>query len=255
MQDEFKASGAAIVTGAARGIGLEIARQLGQDGWRVAMCDILDVIEESAQQLRAEGIDAQAFRMDMGDESSIAATVKAIEERFGKIGILVNNAGISPKHNGFKLPLAETSLSEWETVMRVNLTGPFLLCRALLPTLMAAPRGRIVNVASVTARYASPLTGGPYNASKIGLITFSRILALELAGTSVTVNCVAPGRIVTPLSQQHDPSVDREYITKVPVRRLGLPEDIANAIRFLCSDAADAITGTVVDVNGGTFCN
>ncbi|WP_028223409.1 SDR family NAD(P)-dependent oxidoreductase [Paraburkholderia oxyphila] len=248
-------SGTALVTGAARGIGLEIARQLGQDGYQVVMCDLLDDVYASADQLKGEGIVAHGMRMDVGDEGSIREGVKEIGERFGGVQVLVNNAGISPKHNGFKLPLVDTPLAEWELVMRVNLTGAFLLCRELLPALKQASCGRIVNIASVCARYASPIIAGPYNASKTGLITLSRVLAMELAGTAVTVNCVAPGRIVTPLSSQADPSIDREYIARVPVRRLGLPEDIANAVRFLVSADASGITGTVIDVNGGTFCN
>jgi 3-oxoacyl-[acyl-carrier protein] reductase len=253
--DNEQFAGTAVVTGAARGIGLEIARQIGQDGYCVVMCDVLNDIDESASLLRSEGIEAHAMRIDMGDESSIRDGVARILAQFGSVELLVNNAGVSPKHNGYKLPLADTSLTEWELVLRINLTGPFLLCRELLPVLKKAARGRIVNIVSVVARYASPVSGGPYNASKVGLITLSRELALELAGTPVTVNCVAPGRIVTPLSRQYDPSVDREYIPKVPVRRLGLPEDIANAVRFLASPDADAITGTVIDVNGGVFCN
>jgi 3-oxoacyl-[acyl-carrier protein] reductase len=140
-------------------------------------------------------------------------------------------------------------------VMRINLTGPFLLCREALPLLRRSDAGRIINTVSSVARFASPITGGAYAASKTALIGFSRVLALELAGSGITVNCVAPGRIVTPLSREYDPSVDRDYIPKVPVRRLGQPEDIARAVGFLASRATDAITGTVVDVNGGTFCN
>jgi 3-oxoacyl-[acyl-carrier protein] reductase len=255
MIQVHQTAGTAVVTGAARGIGLAIAHGLGQDGFRVAMCDVLEDVHTSASALRDAGLDAHAFHMDLGDEASIVGRVQEVCDRFGDVQVLVNNAGVSPKHNGHKLPLAETPLSEWEFILRVNLTGPFILSRELLPILKQSKRGRIINIASVVARYASPISGGPYNASKVGLINLSRILALELAQTPVTVNCVAPGRIVTPLSRQYDPSVDAEYIPKVPVRRLGLPEDIANAVRFLASPDADAVTGTVVDVNGGTFCN
>ncbi len=245
----------AIVTGAARGIGLEIARQLGQSGLAVAMWDVLDDVDSSAETLRGEGIEAQAYHADMGDESSILDTFAKVVAGSNQLAVVVNNAGISPKHNGYKLPLADTSLAEWEQVMRINLTGPFILCRAAMPVLRQQAYGRIVNIASVVARFASPISGGPYNASKVGAITMSRIMAAELASTNVTVNCVAPGRIVTPLSRQYDPSVDAEYIPRVPMRRLGLPEDIANAVCFLASPEAEGITGTVIDVNGGTFCN
>lgn len=243
------------MTGAAQGIGLEIARLLAEERIRVAMCDISQDVHSSAERLREEGLDVHAYPMDVASEASIQTVCGAICKRFDGVQILVNNAGVSPKHDGFKLPIADTSLAEWEMVMRINLTGPFLLSRELLPSIRQAEHGRIINTASVVARYASPLGGGPYNASKVGLITMSRVLALELAGTSVTVNCVAPGRIVTPMTRQFDPTVDRDYLPKVPVRRLGLPRDIANAFRFLASPESAAITGTVIDVNGGTFCN
>ncbi len=219
------------------------------------MWDILGDVDAAAETLRGENIDAQPFHVDMGDDRSILEAFAASVAGDTSLTVVVNNAGISPKHNGFKLPLADTSLAEWEQVMRINLTGPFVLCRTALPVLRQQAYGRIVNIASVVARFASPISGGPYNASKVGQITMSRIMATELASTNVTVNCVAPGRIVTPLSREYAPSVDAEYIPRVPMRRLGLPEDIANAVRFLASPEAQGITGTVFDVNGGTFCN
>jgi 3-oxoacyl-[acyl-carrier protein] reductase len=246
---------AALVTGAARGIGFAIARGLGVAGFRVILTDISPDVDASAEALRQQGIDAVSLRMNVGDEQSVRSVASDVADRFACLRVLVNNAGVSPKHNGYKLPISDTSLDEWESVMRINLGGPFMLCRELLPIMRRSSWGRIINIASVVARFASPLTGGPYAASKVGLISFSRGLALELNGTGLTVNCVAPGRIVTPLSQQYDPSVDREYIPRVPLRRLGQPEDIANAVSFLASRDADAITGTVIDVNGGTFCN
>lgn len=248
-------AGTAIVTGAARGIGLAIARQLGHTGLSVAMWDVLDDVHGAAEALREDGIDAWAQHADMADETSVRAALAAVTARVDNLNVVVNNAGVSPKHNGFKRLLADTPLAEWDRVLRVNLTGPFTLCRESLPMLRQQPYGRIVNIASSVARFASPITGGPYSASKVGVITFSRILATELSGSAVTVNCVAPGRIVTPLTQQYDPSVDAEYIPRVPMRRLGAPEDIANAVRFLVSPEAASITGTVIDVNGGTFCN
>jgi 3-oxoacyl-[acyl-carrier protein] reductase len=245
----------ALVTGAARGIGLAIAHELGAAGNRVVLCDILDEVHARAQELRRSGVDARSISLDVGDEQSIRTTVAEFGKEFGRLDILVNNAGVSPKHKGYKRLVADTPLEEWEMVMRINLTGPFLLCRESLPLLRRSDSGRIINTVSSVARFASPITGGAYAASKTALIGFSRVLALELAGSGITVNCVAPGRIVTPLSREYDPSVDRDYIPKVPVRRLGQPEDIARAVGFLASNATGAITGTVIDVNGGTFCN
>lgn len=255
MTETSAKAGTAVVTGGARGIGYEIARQLASAGHRVVILDLLEDVHKSAQTLRSEGLDAHSAQVDVGDERSVLEETVRIKERFDDIRVLVNNAGISPKHNGFKLATADTPLEEWDRVMNINLTGPFLFCRELLANLKRAKNGRIVNIASVCGRYASALTGSPYNASKTGVITLSRMLANQLQGTGVTVNCVAPGRIITPLSRTHDPSVDREYLPKVPVRRLGLPEDIANAVAFLASAEARGITGTVIDVNGGTFCN
>lgn len=255
MNKSSAVAGTAVITGGARGIGYEIARQLGCAGHRVVILDLLEDVHASAAKLEGEGLDAHSGQVDVGDEPSVLAEAARLNERFSDICILVNNAGISPKHNGFKRATVETPLEEWNRVMSINLTGPFLLCRELLPQIKRATSGRIVNIASVCGRYASALTGAPYNASKAAVITMSRIMANQLNGTSVTVNCVAPGRIITPLSRQYDPSVDREYIPKVPVRRLGLPEDIASAVTFLASPEARGITGTVIDVNGGTFCN
>jgi 3-oxoacyl-[acyl-carrier protein] reductase len=245
----------ALVTGAARGIGLAIAHELGAAGNRVVLCDVLDDVHVRAQELREKGVDASGIILDLGNEQSIRSTVADFADQFGRLDILVNNAGVSPKYNGYKRLVADTPLEEWEMVMRINLTGPFLLCRESLHLLRRSSSGRIINTVSSVARFASPLTGGAYAASKTALIGFSRVLALELAGSGITVNCVAPGRIVTPLSREYDPSVDRDYIPKVPVRRLGQPEDVARAVGFLASNVAGAITGTVVDVNGGTFCN
>jgi 3-oxoacyl-[acyl-carrier protein] reductase len=245
----------ALVTGAARGIGLAIAHELGAAGNRVVLCDIREEVHDSAQELRSRGLNASAMQLDVGDEQSIRNSIEKFGKEFGRLDILINNAGVSPKHKGYKRLVVDTPLEEWQMVMRINLTGPFLLCREALPLLSRSDSGRIINTVSSVARFASPITGGAYAASKTALIGFSRVLALELAGSRITVNCVAPGRIVTPLSREYDPSVDRDYIPKVPVRRLGQPEDIARAVGFLASRAADAISGTVLDVNGGTFCN
>lgn len=245
----------ALVTGAARGIGLAIAHELGAAGNRVVLCDVLDDVHRQAKQLRSNGVNADSILLDVGEEKTIREVMAEFGKKFGRLDILVNNAGVSPKHNGYKRLIADTPLEEWEMVMRINLTGPFLLSREALPLLRRSCAGRIINTVSSVARFASPLTGGAYAASKTALIGFSRVLAVELAGSRITVNCVAPGRIVTPLSREYDPSVDRDYIPKVPVRRLGQPDDIARAVGFLASRAADAISGTVLDVNGGTFCN
>jgi 3-oxoacyl-[acyl-carrier protein] reductase len=185
----------------------------------------------------------------------VAALVSDARAHFGSVDILVNNAGISPKHNGGKLSTVETPLDEWREVMRINLRGPFLLARACVPLMQERGWGRIVSISSLAGRTGSRFPSTSYAASKAGVIGLSRVLAEEVGRDGITVNCVAPGRIVTPMSNESGADVQREYAAKVPVGRLGLPEDIAAAVAFLASDAASNITGATLDVNGGVYTN
>jgi 3-oxoacyl-[acyl-carrier protein] reductase len=171
------------------------------------------------------------------------------------VDILVNNAGISPKHAGGKLLTIDTPLSEWQEVMRINLKGPFLLARACIPLMRIGGWGRIVTMSSLAGRTGSRLPTTSYAASKAGVIGLSRVLAEEGGRDGITVNCVAPGRIATPMSNESGADVQREYAARVPVGRLGVPEDIAAAVAFLCSEAASNITGATLDVNGGVYTN
>jgi 3-oxoacyl-[acyl-carrier protein] reductase len=146
-------------------------------------------------------------------------------------------------------------LSEWQTVLRVNLTGPFLMCRECLPLMQRRGWGRIVNMSSIAGRTGSRFPSSVYSASKAGLIGFSRVLAGQVGNAGITVNCVAPGRIVTPHSTLGGPELEAEYAARVPIGRLGDPDDVAGSVEFLTSDEAAFITGAVVDVNGGVFMN
>ncbi|WP_326539831.1 SDR family oxidoreductase [Pseudorhodoferax sp.] len=249
----------ALVTGAARGLGLAIARRLGQLGHPVVLADQQDEVQASAQQLRAEGIAAQALRLDVADADAVTALPAQLAALgpqgrcWDRLAILVNNAGISPKTDGRKRLVSEMPLAEWQRVLAVNLTGAFLVTQACLPALCARGWGRVVMVTSQAARTRTPVPGAHYAASKSGLTGLARVLAGEVAAQGVTVNCVAPGRIASAMTQAVDPATNAALAGLIPVGRLGRPEEVAAAVAFLASDGASYLTGATLDVNGGNF--
>jgi 3-oxoacyl-[acyl-carrier protein] reductase len=246
--------GLALVTGAARGIGLAIARRLAQDGHRVVLLDVLaDATEASAAGLRSEGLDALGLPLDASDEAAVLALPQSLGGDFQRVRVLVNNAGISPKHDGKKAPVAETSLEEWNRVLAVNLTGTFLMSRLCIGPMKANRWGRIVNMASQAARTRAEIAGSHYAASKTGMVGFSRVLAGEVAADGITVNCIAPGRIETPMSAGVGASVNEAFVSRIPTGRAGTPEEVAQLVSFLASDQAAYITGATIDINGGGF--
>jgi len=245
----------ALVTGAARGLGYAIAQRLGEQGHHVVLHDRLPQVSASAATLTALGLSAEALVGECADEAEVSRLVQGVISQHGSIDILVNNAGISPKHNGQKRATVDTDLGEWREVMRVNLTGPFLMSRACIASMKQRGWGRIVSISSLAGRTGSRYPSTAYSASKAGLIGLSRVLAEELGRSGITVNCIAPGRIETPMSNESGAAVQHEYASRVPVGRLGTPQDIAATVAFLTSDQARFITGTTIDVNGGTFTN
>jgi 3-oxoacyl-[acyl-carrier protein] reductase len=243
----------ALVTGAARGIGFQVARRLAEAGAHVVVVDVDEGTEASAAGLAAAGLGVEAAVADVADEATVRGLVRGITERHGRLDILVNNAGISPKHGGKKALAEETSLAEWNAVLSVNLTAAFLLCRECVPIMRPRSWGRIVNMSSQAGRTRSQIAGSHYAASKAGLIGFSRTLASEVGGYGITVNCIAPGRIETPMAATAGAEVNRAYVSQIPVGRIGTPDDIAETVSFLASDGAGFITGATIDVNGGHF--
>ncbi|WP_294074841.1 SDR family NAD(P)-dependent oxidoreductase [Sphingomonas sp.] len=243
----------ALVTGAARGLGAAIARRLASAGHPVVLADVLDLVGETAASIAADGQRTRAIRLDVADEAAVGALPEMLGEWWPNLGVLVNNAGISPKVNGRKRMVEDTPLEEWRRVLDVNLTGPFLLSRAAIPVLKRRGWGRIVMVTSQAARMPSSITGAYYGASKAGLIGFARNLAAELGPYGVTVNSVAPGRIRSDMVAGAAPGLNEAFLARIPLGRLGEPEDVAEVVNFLASDAAAYLTGATVDVGGGSY--
>ena len=236
----------ALVTGAARGIGLAVAKRFLADGWRVALLDIAgDLLAKSVAALAAPD-HTLALVCDVSDANAIASAVADIERRFGRLDALINNAGIA-----VFAPLLETSDADWSRVLAVNLTGPFLCTKAAVPLMRSHGGGAIVNITSISGLRASTLRSA-YGTSKAGLAHLTKQLAVELAGLGIRVNGVAPGPVDTAMAKAvHTPEIRADYHDAIPLNRYGLEEELAEAVFFLCSDRASYITGQILAVDGG----
>ncbi|MFZ6762986.1 SDR family NAD(P)-dependent oxidoreductase [Pseudoroseomonas sp. WGS1072] len=243
----------ALVTGAARGLGAAIGRSLAEAGHPVVLADVLEGVEALAATLNAAGHRARALRLDVADEGAIGRLPETLGPWWAALGVLVNNAGISPKVEGRKRLVEEIPTEEWRRVMEVNLTGPFLLCRAAIPVLKRRGWGRVVMMTSQAAHVPSSITGAYYGASKAGLMGFARNLAVELGSFGITVNSVAPGRIRTDMVAGAAPGMNEAFLARIPLGRLGEPAEVGAVVRFLASDEAAYLTGTTIDVGGGSY--
>jgi 3-oxoacyl-[acyl-carrier protein] reductase len=237
----------ALVTGAARGIGEAVTRRFALEGAAVVACDWLaEPAAALAAELSAAGHRVLPRRLDVSRSTEVRETVAAALETFGHIDILVNNAGISPKK-----AFLEYTEEDWEAVLAVDLTGEYLCTRHVVEHMMERRYGRIVNLSSSAWRSGGVAGGIPYAAAKAGVIGLTRALAVTLGPYGITVNTVAPGPTTTPLTDAWLPARQEEVVKRIPLGRVGLPEDIASAILFLASDEASYITGICLDVNGG----
>jgi 3-oxoacyl-[acyl-carrier protein] reductase len=238
----------ALVTGASQGIGRACALELARAGATVALAARNEAkLAEVAAEIEAAGGHAAAFALDVASEESIKNGAKAVLDRFGKVEILVNNAGITRDDLMMRMKRAD-----WDDVLSTNLTGTFLLTQALLRQMMKNRWGRIVNITSVVGRTGQEGQVN-YAASKAGLIGFTRSLAREVASRGITVNAVAPGYIETPMTAVLDEKLRAKMVEQIPVGRPGTDSEIAHSVTFLASEKAAYITGHVLDVNGGMF--
>jgi 3-oxoacyl-[acyl-carrier protein] reductase len=214
-----------------------------------------EAVEQAARTLRDGGADAVGMPADVSDEQAVTRMFEEIESRFGRLDVVVNNAGIAPRIAGRSARVEDMPFDDWQRTIAINLTGAFLVSRAAIAPMKRNRWGRIINMASQSGRMYTGFGSAGYAASKSGLIGFSRVLAGEVGEYGVTVNCVSPGRIKTAMAASfaNETDVDRQYIARTPLRRVGTTDDVAGAVRFLVSDAGSFVTGTVIDVTGGFF--
>lgn len=191
--------------------------------------------------------------VDVSSEVQVETAVQSIVAELGGVSCLVNNAAISPKQGGYRVSPISTSTEEWDLVMGVNLRGPFLVTRAVLPSMIEAGWGRVVNISSSSGRQGARIAGLPYGVAKTGINGLTRTLALEVGTHGITVNSVAPGRIATPMSERSAPEVQEASRARIPVGREGEVTDVAALVSFLCGEESGYLTGATIDINGGSF--
>ena len=242
----------ALVTGGGAGIGRTLALALAAGGADVCVLDVsADACRATAAEVEKLGRRAAVLAHDMGQESVVTA-IESLARSFGVIDLLVNNAGISPKKpDGRKRMIWETSQEEWCRVIDVNLNGYFRALRAVLPAMTQQRRGAVVNIASLAGLRYSSIAGAAYATAKNAVLGLTRQAAGEVAEFGVRINCVAPGRIETPMAAVAGETFNEAIRSSTPLRRLGMPEDIAQAALFLLSDRASFITGETLVVSGG----
>ena len=237
-----------IVTGASQGIGEAIARDLAAEGAAVVLVDVqLDKLEAVVRSIADAGGKAEAHQADVADAAVVGRVVASAAAAHGRIDHLVNNAGIT--RDGLLMRMRE---EDWDAVIRVNLKGTFNFSKAVIRTMIAAKYGRIVNIASVAGLMGNAGQAN-YAASKAAVIAFARSLAREVGVRGITVNAVAPGFIATAMTDVLPEDVKKAYLELIPMKKFGLPKDVASAVRFLLSDDAAYITGQVISVNGGMY--
>jgi NAD(P)-dependent dehydrogenase (short-subunit alcohol dehydrogenase family) len=241
----------ALVTGAASGNGSAITGRLLRDGFTVAAVDVdAAALERTRGQAWGEACErAVCLRADVRDEGDVEALVEQTLERFGQLDVLVNNAGVTGGARA--TTVHETPVAELDLVLAVNLRGPFLLCRAALPTMVARGSGVIVNIASVAALVAFPGRAA-YNASKGGLIQLTRSIAVDYASRGIRCNALCPGMIDTPMThwRLEQPALREQVLSRIPQNEVGVPGDVASAVAFLASDEARYFNGAALVMDG-----
>ena len=236
----------AVVTGGAQGIGQAIATTLAQEGADVVVADLnANRCQETVDRVQQLGRKAMAVSVNVGDWDQVKGMIDHVLKEWERIDILVNNAGIT--RDGLLMRMKE---EDWQSVLQVNLTGTFFCAKAVLPTMSKQRNGRIVNIASIVGAIGN-IGQANYAASKAAVIGLTKTVAREYASRNITVNAVAPGFIDTAMTQDLSADTKESLLNQIPLKRLGQPSDVADAVSFLCSEKAGYITGHVLHVNGG----
>lgn len=237
----------ALVTGAARGIGEAIALKLAQEGADVVVTDVdLEGAQRVAQKIEGLGRRAKAIQADVSQREAVRRLVSEAVSSFGKVDILVNNAGIIRRGT-----FLDHDPQDWDRVLSVNLGGTFNCTKEVVPLMIKQGGGKIINISSVVGKMGDIASAPSYGTSKGAINTFTKSLARELAPYGINVNAVAPHAIETEMSREWSEEKRRQIVEAIPLKRLGKPEEVAEAVAFLASDGADFITGEILDVNGG----
>jgi 3-oxoacyl-[acyl-carrier protein] reductase len=235
-----------VVTGSGKGLGKAIAEKFFQEGAAVVTWDRSGLAKGVAQALDPSGKKTLYVKADVRDEKQVERAISEINEKFGRIDVLVNNAGIS-RHK----PIEEMTIELWGEVIDTNLTGVFLCSKAVTPVMRKQGRGKIVNIASLGGRTGRPGVGINYAASKAGVIGITMLLAKELGPSGIYVNAVAPGSILTEQTAQYPREVFETWIAGRAIQKTGMPDDVANVTVFLASSRSDWVTGVTIDINAG----
>ena len=237
----------ALITGAGRGIGRSIALTFAREGAEVVVSDI-DAASTAAvlEEVRASGGDGMAFRTDVSDEEDVKKAFAAVMNRYGTLDILVNNAGICRN-----VRVLDIGREEWDRFLSVNLTSVFLCSKEALKIMIGKKSGKIVNLGSSAGKIGGIVAGAHYSAAKAGVMCLTKSLALQAAPHNIQVNAIAPGPIATKMTEEWGDELTKAFIEKIPLKRYGTPQDVAEAALFLASNRSDFITGEIIDVNGG----
>ena len=243
---EFKGK-SAIITGGARGIGKQIALTMAESGADIVLVDLLPPaeLEASAKDIEAKGVRCLAIQADAANLDQMTSVANKTVETFGNIHILVNNAGITRDNLAMRM-----SDQEWDQVINVNLRGTFICTKAVIRQMMKQRAGKIVNIASIVGVMGNAGQAN-YSASKAGIIGFTKSVAKEVAERNINVNAVAPGFIATAMTDKLKDDVKAQMLAQIPLKRFGSVDDVARAVRFLCSEDSSYITGHVIHITGG----
>ncbi len=236
-----------LITGASRGIGKEIAVAFAKAGANIFLTDVIHPMEETMQALSGLPVKVESAKMDVTQSKDVEAAVKGCIDKLGSVDILVNNAGITK--DGLLMRMKD---SDWESVLDVNLKGAFIMTRAVIRPMIKNRYGKIINITSVIGAMGNAGQAN-YAASKAGMVGLAKSAARELASRGIRVNCIAPGYIVTEMTEKLDEKVKNAIMANIPLQKLGAMHDVAQAALFLASPSSDYITGQVIHVNGGLY--